>query len=139
MYAKLIFFNIFLICVITANISAQSPCDGVQMPAGTVCLSQSAANAAAQLAREAPVKDEKIKVLTDALTEKDKIIESVKATASKNEADLKEALNRTQTDLAAKTGQLIGSESSNTRNLAIIDFLLKTPRVKCLPFSICVK
>lgn len=138
MYAKLVFLNIFLICVITANISAQSPCDGIQMPPGTLCITQAAGNQAAQLAREAPLKDEKIKVLTDALTEKDKIIADNKAVAAKNEADLKEALTRTQTELAMKTGQLIGSEASNVRNLALIDVLLKSTKKQCKPFSICV-
>lgn len=132
----LVLFVAFMLTSLAA--SAQSPCDGVVMPAGTICISQAAGNAAAENKQELDATKAKVGVLTEALTEKDKIIESVRATASKNEADLKAALTNTQTDLATKTGQLIGSEASNVRHLAIIDLLLKQTRKKCLPFSICL-
>jgi len=138
MFTKPLFIIIFLACVCTVDISAQSPCDGVVMPAGTLCISQAAGNAAAENKRELEATKNKVNVLTEALTEKDKIIADVKATASKNEADLKAALTNTQTELAVKTGQLIGAEASNVRNLAIIDLLLKQTRKKCLPLSICL-
>jgi len=110
--------------------AAQSPCAGVTMPRGAVCISQAAANAAAQLAREAAAKDEKIKVLEAALTAKDQIIDDNKATASKNEQDLKAALHKTEVDLSLKTGQIISCEANQTRQLAVIDVLLKTVRPK---------
>mgnify|MGYP001585966195 CR=1 FL=1 len=113
---------------LTAN--AQSPCDGVTMPAGTLCITQTAGNAAAQLARESALKDEKIKVLESGLVDKDKIIAENKATATKNEADLKAAMHSTEVKLATATGTLIGCEASNVRNLAIIDVLLKNVRPK---------
>lgn len=118
---------LFLVAVTATTARSQSP---IECPAGYVCISQTAANQAAQLAREAPAKDEKIKALTEALTKKDEIIADVRATAAKNEADLKEALTRTQTDLATKTGQLIGCEANQTRQLAVIDVLLKNVRPK---------
>lgn len=129
--------TIVILAVSVIVTSAQSPCEGVVMPAGAVCISQTAANAAAQNARELDATKNKVNVLTEALTEKDKIIADVRVNASKNEADLKAALTNTQTELAIKTGQLIGAEASNVRNLAIIDLLLKQTRKKCLPFSVC--
>lgn len=134
--------SLLLLCVIfvaTAIVTVgQSPCDGVVMPAGTVCVSQATANAAAANKLELDATKNKVNVLTEALTEKDKIIADVRANATKNEADLKAALTNTQTELAAKTGQLVGAEASNVRSLAIIDLLLKQTRKKCLPFSICL-
>lgn len=124
MYTLCVYFSL------TISVSAQSPCDGVQMPQGTVCLSQQAANAAAQLAREAPVKDEKIRVLETALVDTNKIITDIKAVAAKNEADLRAALHSTEVQLATKTGQLIGAEANSVRQLAIIDVLLKNVRPK---------
>jgi len=124
----LVFFAVFMLS--TVAISAQSPCDGVVMPPGTLCISQAAGNAAAENKRELEATKNKVNVLTEALTEKDKIIADVKATASKNEADLKEALTRTQTDLASKSGQLIGCEANQVRQLSVIDVLLKNVRPK---------
>jgi ABC-type transporter Mla subunit MlaD len=100
------------------------------MPAGTLCITQAAGNAAAENRRELDATKEKVIVLTDALTEKDRIIADVRATAGKNEADLKEALTRTQTELATKTGQLVGCETMNVRQTAIIEVLLKHVRPK---------
>ncbi len=114
----------------TISANAQSPCSGVEMPAGTLCITQAAGNAAAENRRELDATKEKVIVLTDALTEKDRIIADVRATAGKNEADLKEALTRTQTELATKTGQLVGCETMNVRQTAIIEVLLKHVRPK---------
>lgn len=100
------------------------------MPAGTVCISQTAANAGAQLARESALKDEKIKVLESALLDKDNIAADRKLVTDKNEQDLKAALHSTEVKLAEKTGHLIGCEGSNVRNLAVIDLLLKNVRPK---------
>lgn len=119
---------VYLAFTISAN--AQSLCSGIVMPAGTICVSQAAANAAAENKRELDATKEKVTVLTDALTEKDKIIESVRSTANKNEADLKASLTKTEIELATKTGQLIGSEAMNVRQTAIIDILLKSVRPK---------
>jgi len=135
---QIAFYTLAVYFTFTISANAQSPCAGVVMPAGTLCITQAAGNAAAENKRELDATKEKVTVLTEALTEKDKIIESVKSNASKNEADLKAALTNTQTELAVKTGQLIGAEASNVRNLAIIDLLLKQTRKKCLPFSICL-
>lgn len=137
---KLIHLTAFLTLFLAVSLSvrSQSPCDGLQMPAGTLCITQQAGNAAAQLAREAPLKDEKIKVLETSLTDKDKIIADIKAVAAKNESDLRASLHKTEVELATKTGQLIGEQASNVRNLAVIDVLLKNSKKQCKPFSICI-
>lgn len=121
---KLIVVAIFLLFA-SSSLQAQTQC-----PSGMVCISQAAANQAAENARELSATKAKITTLTEALAEKDKIIADVRATASKNEADLKEALTKTQTELATKTGQLIGCEANSTRQLAVIDVLLKNVRPK---------
>lgn len=125
MFTKSIFFTIFFTFVYAVSISAQTAC-----PEGMVCISQAAANAAAENARELIATKAKAEALTEALTEKDKIIADVKATASKNEADLKQALTTTLTELAMKTGQLTGCEANSVRQLAVIDVLLKNTRPK---------
>lgn len=96
-----------------------------------VCISQAAANQCAANARELPAVREKNAVLEAALLEKDKSIAEIREAARKNEADLKEALVKTQSELAVKTGQLIGAEAMVTRLTAIIDFMLKNGRQKC--------
>ncbi len=111
--------------VFVTSAAAQTEC-----PAGKICLSQAAANQAAEDHRVRAALEAEIAVLKQALLDKDKIIEDNKATAGKNEADLRDALHRTEVDLATKTGQLIGAEASNVRNLAIIDLLLKSVRPK---------
>lgn len=123
----------------SVSVSAQtgSPCDGVIMPAGAVCISQATANAAVANKRELDATKLKIEALEDALKAKDGIIADNKRTASQNEADLKAALTNTAIDLATTKGQLIGAEANSTRQLAIIDLLLKGQKKKCLPFSIC--
>ncbi len=126
---RLIVVAVFCLFAVS-TLYTQSPCDGVAMPTGTVCLPQEAANRAAQLVREAAAKDEKIKVLESAIAETNKIVDTNKATAAKNEADLRAALHSTEVQLAAKTGQLIGAEANSVRQLAIIDVLLKNTRPK---------
>lgn len=125
MFTKSVFFIIFFTYVYAVNISAQTVC-----PDGMVCISKAAANQAAENARELTATKAKVATLTEALTEKDKIIADNKAVADKNEADLKERLHKTEVELAAKTGQLIGAEANSVRQLAVIDVLLKNTRPK---------
>lgn len=127
-----VFFAFFV-----GNVSAQSPCAGVVMPAGTLCISQEAGNAAAENARELAATKEKVVVLEQALVDKDKIIADNKDTAAKNEADLRKQLHKTESDLSLVTGQLIAKEAELNRNILVIDVLLKNTRKKCAPLSIC--
>jgi hypothetical protein len=118
---------ITLLFILTASVitSAQVEC-----PAGMVCISQVAANQAALNARELEATREKVKVLESALVDKDKSIAEVQETARKNEADLKDALHKTEVELSLKTGQLIGAENMNVRQTAIIEALVKVVRAK---------
>lgn len=114
-----------MVLAMAVSASAQSQC-----PDGFVCISQAAANQAAENARELAATKEKVVTLEGAIVDKDKTITDNKAAAAKNEADLKEALTKTQIDLALKTGQLIGCEANSVRQLAVIDVLLKNVRPK---------
>lgn len=116
---------IAIMLAVTISTSAQTLC-----PEGLVCISQAAANQAAENARELTATKAKVTILTEALTEKDKIIADNKAVADKNEADLKERLHKTEVELATKTGQLLGAEANSVRQLAVIDVLLKNTRPK---------
>jgi len=125
---RLIFIIAFLLVLWPVAAFSQVPCP--PMPVGTVCISQQAANAAASNARELAATKEKVAVLEDALKQKDASIQELKDTNAKNVADLKDALNKTEVQLATKTGELVGSEAEKTRLLAIIDVLLKSTRPK---------
>lgn len=137
---RFIHLTVFLTLFLTGSVAvrSQSPCDGVQMPAGTLCISQAAGNVAAENKRELDATKQKVIVLESALADKDKLIAEIKAVGVKNQADLTAALHKTEVELATKTGQLIGAEAANVRSLAIIDVLLKGQKKKCMPFSVCL-
>lgn len=122
---KLFLVVIFLFAV-TTQINAQSQI----CPSGLICLTQIEANKAAENARLRVELENKIKVQNEALEAKDRSIKDVQDTAKKNENDLKDALQKTEIELATKTGQLISSEAEKVRLTAIIDFMLKNGRVK---------
>lgn len=110
---------LFLACIIGA---AQ------ECPPPMVCISQSAANQAAQNVRELEATKEKVKVLEDALRAKDESIRELEKTNAQNVSDLKEALKRTELQLAQTNGQLIARESEIVNQRAIITALL--PMIK---------
>lgn len=114
----LLFIGLFLTFTATSN--AQ------ECPQGLVCISQEAANKAAENKRELDATKEKVGVLENALAEKDK-----------NDAELRAALKRTELALAEKTGQLIKAEANEVRMAAMVDFLLKHGRKKC--YGLCVQ
>lgn len=127
-YRKL-FINLFaLLVVLSAGVVARAQCP--VMPAGFLCISQAAGNVAAETARELTATKAKVTVLESGLVEKDRLAGEVKAITDANEADLRRALHETEVKLATKTGELIGSEANNVRNLAVIDLLLKSVRPK---------
>jgi hypothetical protein len=107
-----------LALIIGSALTVFGQCPDV-MPAGTVCLSQAAANQAAANVRELEAVKAKITVLEDA-----------KAVNARNVADLTERMHRTEVSLAEKTGTLIACEAGQVRNMAIIDGLLKKRQVK---------
>lgn len=108
------------------------------MPSGFACLTQAEMNAAAKAVRERDALQIELDAHKQALLDKDKIIENIKAVAAQNEADLREAVHNTEVELAAKTGEIVGIEAQNVQQRAIIEVLLKATRKKCLPFSICL-
>jgi hypothetical protein len=118
-----------LALIIGSALTVFGQCPDV-MPAGTVCLSQAAANQAAANVRELEAVKAKITVLEDAMKLKDASIEDLKAVNARNVADLTERMHRTEVSLAEKTGTLIACEAGQVRNMAIIDGLLKKRQVK---------
>lgn len=116
---------IFLFSILS---SAQVKCP--TMPAGFLCISQEAGNKAAENVRELEATKEKVIVLENSLIEKDKSISEIRATAAKNESDLKEQNSKLLTDVAVKTGQIIIYEKYFTRDSAWLEFLIKTARGK---------
>lgn len=121
--------TLILILIFVSTAFSQVP----NCPTGYVCLTQEAAQKARDLAIEA----QKVPVLEEALKEKDKTIKDIQDTAQKNEADLKAAINKTNAELAEKTGQLIAKEAEIVRLSAWFDIAMKNSRKKCMPFSVC--
>jgi hypothetical protein len=101
-----------------------------QCPPTMVCLSQEAANKAAENARLIPALEGKIAALEDGMKQKDVSIAELRATNLQNVADLTARMHRTEVSLAEKTGTLIACEAASVRNMAIIDGLLKKRQVK---------
>lgn len=130
---KKIIFIIGFIFISYLSTFAQTQC-----PQGLVCISQEAANKAAENARLIPQLENKILTLEDSIKLKDKNIEEIRETARKNEADLRERLTTTQIALGTATGELIGVKSENTTLKAMVEFLNKNGRKKCNFFSICL-
>lgn len=125
---------LILVIASALNVLAQSSC--TTQP-GFVCLSQSAANRAAENTRELAATQAKVTVLETALADKDKIIADVQRTARVNEADLKAENVKLLADVAEKTGQIIQLEADKVRWTAVIDLALKHTQKSCKPFSVC--
>jgi hypothetical protein len=120
---------LFTIVVFIAGVSAHAQPSAV-CPSGLVCLSQEAANKAAENARLIPALEGKIAALEDGMKQKDVSIAELKAVNLQNVADLTARMHRTEVSLAEKTGTLIACEASSVRNMAIIDGLLKKRKVQ---------
>lgn len=124
-YRKLLVIALFLTCGLA-----------VRAQDAKVCISQAAANKAAENARVIPTLESKIATLEDALKQKDTSITELKDANRQNVADLTERLHKTEVELATKTGQLIATEANQTRQLAIIELLTKKVGKRCSPLSI---
>lgn len=113
---KILIIAIFVFCVVLLSfeqVSAQAE------PEKKICISQEAANKCAEIAREKPALENKIKILEEALEKKDSSFEQ-----------LRQELVRAQIELATKTGQLIATEAENVRMQKIIEALLPMLRKK---------
>jgi phage-related minor tail protein len=102
----------------------------VECPPNLVCISQAAANQAAQNARELEAQKEKNRVLETALADKDKTIDELRTTNAQNVADLKEAIKRTELELARTNGMLTAREAEVVRQSAIITAMIPMLRKK---------
>jgi hypothetical protein len=130
-------------CLLTALLLTLGLCVGVlaqspTCPTGMVCISQAAANKAAENARELEATKGKVTALEESLKLKDASIADISSTAAKNESDLKAAISRTEVELAKVTGQVIQLEADRVRWTAVIDVLVKGQKKQCKPFSVCI-
>jgi septal ring factor EnvC (AmiA/AmiB activator) len=120
-----IFFGIFFLVFATCA-SAQN------CPENMVCISQQAANKAAENARELEATKEKVTVLESALKSKDDTIREIQETAKKNENDLREAIRRTESELSRTNGMLTAREAEVVRQSAIITAMIPMLRRKSI-------
>lgn len=130
---KKVLLSVVFSLILVTGIGAQV----ADCPVGFVCISQAAANKAAENARELEAQKEKIKVLEDALVQERKSTEEFKVVNAKNVSDLTLLNNDLTVKLAQATGQLIEKDATITRQTAILEVLVKNTRKKCMPFSVC--
>lgn len=109
-------------------------------PQGMVCLSQEAANVAASNAREVVALRQVKAELEGAIDLERKNSAEIKATAQKNEIDLRERIITTQVAHATAVGELVGARAEIVRLTAMNEFLNKNGRKKCGTLTlICVQ
>lgn len=133
--------TIFVVAIgllLTAAAFCQSPCAGVAMPPGTLCISQAAGNAAAENVAVLAATNAKVTTLQESLAKKDETINELKDTARKNETDLTARISATAVELALTKGMLVKTEGEVTRQTATIEFLLNHGRKRCAGI-ICVQ
>lgn len=115
--------------VFVFGISASAQCP--QMPTGFICLSQAAANQAAEDHKVRKVlEDEVVPELKSALAVERENVVKAKQTSIENQAKFEEQLHKTDVALAEKTGQLTKCEAFAVRDAALIEFLVKNQRSK---------
>lgn len=127
---RLVLIAIALLMLWPVAAFSQSGCP--VMPAGTICLSQAAANQAAANARELEATKAKVVVLEAALTEKDKSIEELKTANKQNVADLTAQNTKLLTENGLLTGQVTELKADKVMWAAVIDVLIKNSRKKSI-------
>lgn len=100
------------------------------MPAGTICITQAAANAAAASARENAALKEKIIVLEDGLKAKDASIQELKDANSKNVLDLTNQLSKVTAEAALEKGRAEQCNADKVLWSAVIPVLVQNTRQK---------
>lgn len=107
------------------SVSAQTQC-----PQGFICITQEAANKAAENAKLVPQLQEKNKVLEEQVEVEKGNVKLAQETAKKNEEQLIDRLHKTEIELARTNGQLTAKEAELVRLSAWFDFVMKNGRVK---------
>lgn len=119
------------ILIVAATIFLTSAtCFGQAKDEPKICISQEAANKAAENAATVIAQAEKIKVLEESLKLKDQSISELRETARRNEADYKAALARMEADAAFVKGQLVASQAETARQSATIQQMIPLLRPK---------
>jgi hypothetical protein len=116
---------VFLLVIAGCISAAAQTC-----PQGMVCLSQAAANQAAQNARELDATRQKVTVLETALTDKDKIITEIQTKRDEAIGKLTDQNTKLMVDIAQKTGEIIKCDAFAVRDAALIEYLVKNQRSK---------
>jgi len=128
---------ILVIALLIGAISAKAQCP--VMPAGLLCITQAAGNAAAENKRELDATKAAYEVAKAQLVEKDKIIEDNKQAATKSINELKQTISDTEVKLGTATGQVIQAQGEIVRDQAMIQFLLTNGRKKCGVSIFCIQ
>lgn len=118
--------SVIFIAIFVASASAQCPV----MPAGTVCLTQSAANVAMANSRENAALKEKIAVLEEGLKQKDVSIQELKDLNSKNVLDLTNQLSKVTAEAALEKGRAEQCNADKVLWSAVIPVLVQNTRQK---------
>lgn len=130
MHSRAIGLSVILFCAGYAG--AQCPV----MPAGTVCITQAAANAAAANAREVVALREKDAVQQEALKQKDVTIAELKDVNAKNVQDLTGQLMKVTAEAAHEKGQRVQLEADKVFWTEIIKIAIQNTRKKCAGVSL---
>lgn len=118
--------SVILIALFSASAYAQCPA----MPAGTICITQAAANVAAANSRENAALKEKIAVLEEGLKAKDASIQELKDLNSKNALDLTNRLSAVTAEAALEKGRAEQCNADKVLWSAVIPVLVQNTRQK---------
>lgn len=121
--------NKVLVIAATILLAASTVCFA-QSNDRLVCISQEAANKAADNVRTIDALEQKIKVLEEALKAKDASIAELRETARRNDADYKAALARMEAEIAFIKGQLVGAQAEAARQSETIRQMIPMLRPK---------
>lgn len=126
MHSRTFGLSVIFIALCAWSASAQCPV----MPAGTICLTQEAANVAASNARENAALKEKIAVLEEGLKGKDASIQELKDTNHKNVLDLTTRLSKVTAEAALEKGRAEQCNADKVLWSAVIPVLVQNTRQK---------
>lgn len=125
---KLILTFGFLFLFSLPALAQQATCP--VMPKGFICLTQEAANKAAEDKRVRTAQEvEIVELKASVQTEKDNVVKA-KQTGIDNQAKLEAQLHDTDVKLGEKTGALTQCQAGSVRDSAMIEFLVKNQRSK---------
>jgi len=127
---------LILIVVLTLGFTVGASGQNVPNDVQKVCISQAAANACRDNALLIPALNEKIAALEAQVKARDASIAELIETNRKNVTDLKDAMHKTELQLAQKTGEIIACQANDVSNRAIITAMIPMLRAKRVGLNI---